>query len=93
MIVGGYYGLGPMNSVELFNMQTSQSCIFGTLPYAVTGAMGGVFNGTPILCGGSHQVWPSDYNLASTVISKSNCYKYNNSWIPVIIKIIIQILK
>ena len=69
---------GVVKSFELFNVKTHQSCIFGTLPYGVSNPVGGVLNGFPVFCGGVQ---------SNLTVHLSNCYKYQESWLPVIINL------
>jgi hypothetical protein len=47
MVIGGNDFGGPMNSVELFNYQTGQSCAIEKLPIGVTKPVGGIMDGFP----------------------------------------------
>jgi hypothetical protein len=74
LILGGSsWDTGIMDSVELFNVQTQESCSFGTLPAPTRSAVGGIFNGLPVYCGGQ----------TNNVFAETSCYKYQNSWNPV----------
>lgn len=73
MIIGGFNG-DAINSYEIFNIQTNQSCISGTLPFGFLGIVGGNLNGVPVFCGGHHQVFGAP---------QTSCYKFIKSWIPV----------
>jgi hypothetical protein len=73
MILGGSNGGGYLDSVELFNFQTYQSCKFGVLPYYLIGLAGGVLDDVPIFCGGE----------SYTTTLENRCYKYEKSWIQV----------
>ena len=70
MILGGDNSASMFDSVELFNIQTHQSCSFGTMPYAATALVGGALNGVPVLCGGKTN--------AGTF--ENRCFKYDKSW-------------
>ncbi len=74
MILGGRTnGAVFSNSVELFNIQTRQSCNFGILPYYVIGLAGGVLDGVPVFCGGK----------SSNEHYENRCYKFEKFWSPV----------
>ena len=70
MILGGSNEGGYLDTVELFNIQTHQSCNFGTLPYYVIGLAGGVLDGVPVFCGGE----------SYTTQYENRCYKFEKSW-------------
>jgi len=74
MILGGYNSSGVLDSVELFNIDTHQSCNFGKMPVKVSSSVGGVLNGFPVFCGGFYPTWATP---------QSSCYKYQNSWTQV----------
>ena len=80
MVLGGDNSSGNVDSVELFNINTHQSCLFGNMPNKVSAAVGGVLNGFPVLCGGFNPDWTKP---------QASCYKYQNSWIPVTIILIL----
>ena len=70
MLLGGWAGQ-YLNSVELYNWETNQTCQYGTIPKAVTAPTGTFMDGFAVFCGGQSQlVWPYTENL---------CYKYNSS--------------
>ncbi len=74
MILGGSTNGGAyLDSVELFNIQTHQSCNFGKIPYYVIGLAGGVLDGIPVFCGGE----------SNNAQYEKRCYKYEIFWSPV----------
>ena len=53
MIIGGYKGGSLLDTVELFNWKTNQSCSLPQkLPIVISEHSGTVLNGIPIVCGG-----------------------------------------
>ncbi len=48
MVIGG-----QMSSVELFNYQTGQACSIQSLPIETSHAVGGLWDGYPVYCGGT----------------------------------------
>jgi hypothetical protein len=79
MIIGGENLAGPLDSVELFNIQNGHSCNFGKIPVGTSAPVGGIFEGFPVYCGGTTQIHLGD----NTSSAERSCYKYKKSWVPV----------
>ena len=71
MIIGGTSGSDTLRSVELYNWQTGEQCYLADLPEGFARHTGAIFEGVPVVCGGTANS------------AKADCYDYNikiNTW-------------
>ena len=81
MIIGGTSGSDTLRSVELYNWQTGEQCYLADLPEGFARHTGAIFEGVPVVCGGTASSAKADcydYNIKINTWSRVNSISYNS---------------